>query len=151
MIFSRKEIDINGNEVDLTHLNDSVVLVVNTASACGLTPQLTELQEIYSKYKDKGFVVLGVPSNNFGSQEPLANEEITQVYNEKYSVDFPLLAKTNVVEGEINPLFQTLIEQTGNKPEWNFSKYLVNRGKDVIYYAPTSSYTDVEKGIEVFL
>ena len=150
MIFS-KEVDINGNETDLSNLNDTVVLVVNTASACGLTPQLGDLEQLYAKYKDKGVVVLGVPSNNFGSQEPLSNEEIVKVYNEKYSVTFPLLAKTDVLEGNVNPLFQTLVEQTGNKPEWNFSKYLVVRGKEVIYFTPQTSVEEVSKKIEEIL
>ena len=150
MIFS-KEVDINGNETDLSNLNNTVVLVVNTASACGLTPQLGDLEQLYAKYKDKGVVVLGVPSNNFGSQEPLSNEEIVKVYNEKYSVTFPLLAKTDVLEGNVNPLFQTLVEQTGNKPEWNFSKYLVVRGKEVIYFTPQTSVEEVSKKIEEIL
>lgn len=150
MIFS-KEVDINGNKTDLSNLNDTVVLVVNTASACGLTPQLGDLEQLYAKYKDKGVVVLGVPSNNFGSQEPLSNEEIVKVYNEKYSVTFPLLAKTDVLEGNVNPLFQTLVEQTGNKPEWNFSKYLVVRGKEVIYFTPQTSVEEVSKKIEEIL
>ena len=150
MIFS-KEVDINSNKTDLSNLNDTVVLVVNTASACGLTPQLGDLEQLYAKYKDKGVVVLGVPSNNFGSQEPLSNEEIVKVYNEKYSVTFPLLAKTDVLEGNVNPLFQTLVEQTGNKPEWNFSKYLVVRGKEVIYFTPQTSVEEVSKKIEEIL
>ena len=150
MIFS-KEVDINSNKTDLSNLNDTVVLVVNTASACGLTPQLGDLEQLYAKYKDKGVVVLGVPSNNFGSQEPLSNEEIVKVYNEKYSVTFPLLAKTDVLEGNVNLLFKTLVEQTGNKPEWNFSKYLVVRGNEVIYFNPQTSVEEVSKKIEEIL
>jgi glutathione peroxidase len=150
-IFDRNVIDINGNQTDLSSLNDKVVLVVNTASKCGLTKQLAGLEELYQRYKDRGFEVIGFPSNNFGDQEPLSNPEILKYYSNEYNVTFQLTEKTDVIEGNIHPLYEELFEKTGKRPEWNFSKYLVNRGRDVVYFEPTQGVDDVVARIEAAL
>jgi glutathione peroxidase len=103
-----------------------VVVVVNTASYCGFTPQYKSLEALYDKYKDKGLVVLGFPSNDF-SQEPGNNQKIADFCENTYGVKFPMFSKTTVRGGDASPLFKQLTAQTGQKPRWNFHKYLVSR------------------------
>jgi glutathione peroxidase len=106
-----------------------VVLVVNTASECGYTPQYDGLEALYRKYRDRGLVVLGFPSNDFGGQEPGSNREIAAFCVNQYAIDFPMFAKTEL---GTNPLYAELARATGAKPRWNFHKYLVDRsGKQV--------------------
>src|SRR6266850_386593 len=106
-----------------------VVLVVNTASECGYTPQYEGLEALYRKYKARGLVVLGFPMNDFGSQEPGSNKEISQFCVNQYAIDFPMFAKTEL---RSNPLYADLQKSTGESPRWNFHKYLVDRsGKRV--------------------
>ncbi|MBX7149701.1 glutathione peroxidase [bacterium] len=118
--------DINGREVDLAQYQGKVVLAVNTASACGFTPQYKNLEEIHQKYKGKGLVVLGFPSNDFGAQEPGSNEEVKSFCEKNFGVTFQLFSKTSVKEGGDNALFQTLGKTTKQFPAWNFSKYLID-------------------------
>ena len=101
-----------------------VVLVVNTASQCGYTPQYEGLEALYRKYKPRGLVVLGFPSNDFGGQEPGSNNEIAAFCVNQYAIDFPMFAKTELRK---NPLFADLLKATGQAPRWNFHKYLVDR------------------------
>ncbi len=101
-----------------------VLLVVNTASQCGYTPQYEGLEALYRKYKARGLVVLGFPSNDFGGQEPGSNKEIAAFCINQYAVDFPMFAKTEL---KTNPLYMELAEATGVAPRWNFHKYLVDR------------------------
>jgi len=101
-----------------------VVLVVNTASQCGYTPQYEGLEALYRKYKAKGLVVLGFPSNDFGGQEPGSNKEISTFCVNQYAIDFPMFAKTEL---KANPLYADLVKSTGDAPRWNFHKYLVDR------------------------
>ena len=101
-----------------------VVLVVNTASQCGYTPQYDGLEALYRKYKAKGLVVLGFPSNDFGGQEPGSNKEISTFCVNQYAIDFPMFAKTQL---KANPLYADLVKSTGDAPRWNFHKYLVDR------------------------
>jgi len=103
----------------------SVLLVVNTASECGYTPQYEGLEALYRKYKARGLVVLGFPSNDFGGQEPGSNKEISQFCVNQYAIDFPMFAKTDL---QANPLYRDLTKATGQAPKWNFHKYLVDRG-----------------------
>lgn len=147
-IFSRSMKDVDGIMTDLSYLNDKVVLVVNTASQCGLTKQLEGLQYLYQKYKSRGFEVIAFPSNNFGNQEPLDNENIAKVYRNTYGVKYPIMSKINVIEDEIDPIYIKLFEETGYKPEWNFAKYLVNRGKEVIFFPSKAIVDEVEPKIE---
>ena len=106
-----------------------VVLVVNTASQCGYTPQYEGLETLYRKYKDRGLVVLGFPANDFGSQEPGSNKEISEFCVNQYAIDFPMFAKIDLKK---NPLYADLTKATGTAPRWNFHKYLIDRsGKQV--------------------
>src|SRR5437667_9739918 len=101
-----------------------VLLVVNTASQCGYTPQYEGLEALYRKYKAKGLVVLGFPSNEFGGQEPGSNKEIASFCVNQYAVDFPMFAKTELKR---NPLYADLAKASGKSPQWNFHKYLIGR------------------------
>jgi glutathione peroxidase len=101
-----------------------VVLIVNTASECGYTPQYEGLEALYRKYRSRGLVVLGFPSNDFGGQEPGSNKEIASFCINQYAVDFPMFAKTAL---RANPLYQELARASGQAPRWNFHKYLVDR------------------------
>ncbi len=104
-----------------------VLLVVNTASQCGYTPQYEGLEKLYEKYKGKGLVVLGFPSNDFGGQEPGSNKEIAKFCEANYGVSFPMFTKTSVASGSVNPFYEKLTKATGTRPAWNFHKYLVDR------------------------
>jgi glutathione peroxidase len=104
-----------------------VLLVVNTASQCGYTPQYEGLEKLYEKYKGRGLVVLGFPSNDFGGQEPGSNQEIARFCEANYGVSFPMFAKTSVTKGPVNPFYEKLMKATGARPGWNFHKYLVDR------------------------
>ena len=101
-----------------------VLLVVNTASECGYTPQYEGLEKLYGKYKDRGLVVLGFPMNDFGGQEPGSNKKIAEFCVNQYAIDFPMFAKTELRK---NPLYADLLKATGTAPRWNFHKYLVDR------------------------
>ena len=101
-----------------------VLLVVNTASQCGYTPQYDGLEALYRKYKAKGLVVMGFPMNDFGGQEPGSNKEISTFCVNEYAIDFPMFAKTEL---KANPLYADLVKTTGEAPKWNFHKYLVDR------------------------
>ena len=104
-----------------------VLLVVNTASECGYTPQYEGLEKLYRRYKDRGLVVLGFPSNDFGGQEPGSNKEIAKFCEVNYGVSFPMFTKTSVARGSANPFYEKLAQATGSRPGWNFHKYLVDR------------------------
>jgi glutathione peroxidase len=129
--------DIDGKDVDLAKFKGKVLLIVNTASQCGYTPQYKDLQAIYEKYKDQGFEVLAFPANEFGSQEPGDNQQIKEFCSTHYKVGFPLFSKI-VVKGEgIHPLYAFLTSEETNpkfagKIPWNFTKFLANRKGEVI-------------------
>ena len=140
---------------NLCQYQGKVILVVNTASFCGFTSQYEGLEKIYAKYKDKGFVVLGFPSNDFGQQEPGSNKEIADFCKNTYDVKFPMFGKSSVSGNNPNPLFKMLIAKTGTTPKWNFYKYLIDRKGNVVdsfgsVTKPTSnSITDqIEKLLE---
>ena len=113
--------------ISLCQFSGKVVLIVNTASECGYTPQYEGLERLYRRYRDKGLVVLGFPANDFGGQEPGSNKEIAQFCRVNYGITFPVFAKTSVVGSQANPLFRELAAKTGKPPRWNFHKYLLNR------------------------
>jgi len=117
---------------NLCQYQGKVLLVVNTASYCGFTGQYEDLEKIYAKYKDQGFVVLGFPSNDFGQQEPGSNKEIADFCKNTYDVKFPMFAKSSVSGTSANPLFKMLIAKTGTTPKWNFYKYLIDRNGNVV-------------------
>jgi glutathione peroxidase len=113
----------------LCEYSGKVVLVVNTASQCGYTPQYDGLEALYKKYRGRGLVVLGFPMNDFGGQEPGSNQQIAEFCVNQYAIDFPMFAKTDLAK---NPLYRDLASATGQRPKWNFHKYLVDRsGKRV--------------------
>jgi glutathione peroxidase len=120
--------DIDGKPFPLAELKGKVVLIVNVASRCGYTPQYTGLEALYEKYKDEGFVIVGVPANNFGAQEPGTNEEIKTFCSRKYNVSFPMMAKVSVRGDDITPLYKYLTAAKGGDVKWNFTKFLI--GKD---------------------
>jgi glutathione peroxidase len=127
---------IDGQPVSLAQFKGQVVLIVNVASRCGFTPQYAGLEALYEKYKDRGFVVLGFPANNFLWQEPGTNEEIKSFCTLKYHVTFPMFAKVSVKGSDKTPLYQFLTDKkanpsTGGGIRWNFTKFLVDRNGKV--------------------
>lgn len=119
---------IDEGEINLADYAGKTVLVVNTASACGLTPQYTGLQKLWQAYQDKGLVVLGVPSNDFGKQEPGSEAEIIEFCATNYDVNFPMTAKQVVIGGDAHPFYQWAVSEAGEDaaPKWNFHKYLIS-------------------------
>lgn len=149
-IYDFKVEDIDGKSVDLASFKGKKVMIVNTASKCGLTPQFEELEKLYNLYKASGFVVIGFPTNDFMSQDPGSNEEIKAFCTKNYGVSFPMMAKIKVKGDEKHPLYQFLTqkEKNGledNKVQWNFQKYLINEsGKLVKVIRPNTSPLDEE-------
>ena len=136
-VLDHKMKDIDGKEVDLAKYKGKVVLMVNVASKCGLTPQYKQLVEVQKKYKDKGFVVIGFPANNFKKQEPGTNLEIKQFCSEKYNVNFPIFSKISVQGEDKAPLYKELTSKKANgdfggEIPWNFTKFLVGKDGKVI-------------------
>ena len=125
---------------NLCQYQGKVIMVVNTASFCGFTSQYEGLEKVYARYKDKGFVILGFPSNDFGQQEPGSNKEIAEFCKNTYDVKFPMFAKSSVSGKDANPLFKMLISKTGTSPKWNFYKYLIDRNGNIV-----ESYNSLSK------
>jgi glutathione peroxidase len=131
-LLDRKMDNILDQPQSLCEYAGKVVLVVNTASQCGYTPQYDGLEALYRKYRERGLVVLGFPSNDFGGQEPGSNKEIAAFCVNQYAIDFPMFAKTELKK---NPLYAELSKATGAAPRWNFHKYLIDRsGKQVLSF-----------------
>lgn len=135
-VYAMKVNDVSGKSVDLGAYKGKVTLIVNTASKCGYTGQYADLEKLYEQYKDKGFAVLGFPSNDFGGQEPGSNAEIKSFCELNYKVKFPLFSKGPVKGPEKQPLYKVLTEESGEsfKGEvgWNFEKFLVDKSGKVI-------------------
>lgn len=130
-IYDYKVKTLSGETFDFSSLKGKKIMIVNTASKCGYTPQYEQLEEIYKVYKDKGFVVIGFPSNDFMKQEPGSNVEIAEFCKKNYGVTFPMMDKINVKGKEIAPIYSFLTTKSMNKLEdndvkWNFQKYLIN-------------------------
>ncbi len=148
---------LKGNEIPLSEYREYVMLIVNTASKCGFTPQYEELEQLYNEYKDKKFIVLGFPCNQFGNQEPGSEEEISEFCQVNYGVTFPMFAKVDVNGEDTHPLFEYLKEQAtgllGSKAvKWNFTKFLVNRNGEVVdRIASTTSPLKMKSDIEALL
>jgi glutathione peroxidase len=131
-LLDRKMDTIHDKPQSLCEYAGKVVLIVNTASECGYTPQYEGLEALYRKYRDRGLVVLGFPSNDFGGQEPGSNQEIAAFCVNQYAIDFPMFAKTELKK---NPLYAELAKASGAAPRWNFHKYLVDRsGRQVLSF-----------------
>ncbi len=131
-IYDFKVTTISGDTLDLASLQGLKVLIVNTASKCGLTPQYEELETLYQKYKNQDFVIIGFPANDFGKQEPGSNEEIRSFCQLNYGVSFPMMAKISVKAPNQHPLYQYLTQKSqngfsDNEVKWNFQKYLIGR------------------------
>lgn len=145
----------DGKDVALANYRGQVVLVVNTATGCGLAGQFGELQKLYETYKDKGFVVLAVPSNDFGGQEPLEAAQVIEKTGKDYGVTYPFTAKTVVSGDQAHPFYQWAAAQgkggfLTNKPRWNFHKYLVGaNGELLASYASTTSPLDKDVAAEI--
>jgi glutathione peroxidase len=136
----RKRVLAGDQEVHLCEAyRDKVVLIVNTASKCAFTSQYEGLEELYSRYRDEGLVVLGFPSNDFGGQEPGTEQQIQEFCRLTYSVNFPMFEKTHARKGKADPLYQKLAELAGEYPKWNFHKYVI--GRDGRLAASYSSFT----------
>ena len=129
---------LDGSDQDLSEFEGQVVLVVNTASKCGLTPQYEGLQRLYDEKNEAGFTVLGFPANDFFEQEPGGEDEIAEFCQVNYGVSFPMFAKTSVKGDDANPLFATLTELS-EEPEWNFAKYLIGRDGKLVSKFPAQT------------
>jgi glutathione peroxidase len=155
--FTMKSID--GQPVSLKSYSGKVVLLVNVASKCGFTPQYAGLEALYEKYKDRGFVIVGVPANNFAQQEPGTDDEIKKFCSNKYNVSFPMMSKVSVLGDDETPLYRFLTDkeqnpQIGGDIKWNFTKFLFDRnGKAVARFEPkvTPDSPEVQAAIEAAL
>ncbi len=135
-IYQFKVKDLSDDEFDFASLKGKKILIVNTASKCGLTPQYKDLEAIYEKYKDKNFVIIGFPANNFGQQEPGTNDEIGAFCQKNYGVTFPMMSKVSVKGSDMCELYQFLTQKSRNglqdsQVEWNFQKYLINENGEL--------------------
>ena len=124
--------DIDHQEISLEKFKGKTLLIVNVASRCGFTPQYTGLQNLYEKYKDKGFEILAFPCNQFGSQEKGTNDEIKEFCSSEYNVSFTLFDKIEVIGDNASPLFKKLTQDAGREIQWNFTKYLINKDGDFV-------------------
>ncbi len=143
----------NGDQVELSSYKDKVLLVVNTASKCGFTPQYKGLQSLYEKYKDRGLVILGFPCDQFAHQEPGDDQEIASFCERNFGVTFPLMGKVEVNGSGTHPVFSFLRKQApgaiGDSVKWNFTKFLVAKdGSSVTRFAPTTEPEKLEADIE---
>ncbi|MBQ7194385.1 MAG: glutathione peroxidase [Bacteroidales bacterium] len=177
-VYDYKTLSNKGAEVDLAQYKGKVLMIVNTASKCGFTPQYDGLEELYQKYKDQGLVIIGFPCDQFAGQEPGTNDEIEEFCRLNHGVTFPLMAKTDVNGANAEPVFEFLKAQApaeeykGFKAKathkmlkgisksfekdsdilWNFTKFLIGRdGTTVKRYAPTTTPKDIEKDLESML
>lgn len=156
-IYDFTALSIDGKPADLASQRGKVLLIVNTASACGFTPQFAGLEELWKTYGVRGLVVVGFPSNQFGAQDPGANEEIASFCQLNYGVSFPMMAKVDVNGDDAHPLWKWLTAEApgllGTKAvKWNFTKFLVGRDGQVIKrYAPTDTPASMKADIEAAL
>ncbi len=149
-------IEINGQEISMKDYKGKVVLIVNTASKCGLTPQFKDLEALYKEYKDREFEILGFPSNQFANQDPGSNEEINQFCQLNYGVTFTMFEKINVNGTDSHPLYKYLKSQAkgilNNEIKWNFTKFLIDADGNVIKrYSPKKSPLKIKNDIEKLL
>ncbi|QBZ98642.1 glutathione peroxidase [Flavobacterium sangjuense] len=136
-IYQFKVKDLYGKEFDFASLKGKKILIVNTASECGLTPQYKDLEAIYKKYKDLNFVIVGFPANNFGAQEPGSNEQIAKFCEMNYGVTFPMMSKVSVKGNDMDDVYKFLTQKSKNglqdsEVEWNFQKYLINEQGELV-------------------
>ncbi|MDO9635077.1 MAG: glutathione peroxidase [Paludibacter sp.] len=152
-----KALSLQGKEVGMDAYKGKVIIVVNTASKCGLTPQFEGLEKLYKDYKDKGLVILGFPCNQFANQEPGSEKEIEAGCMINYGVTFPMFSKIDVNGANAHPIYQYLKSELkggilGNNIKWNFAKFMLDKnGKPFKRYAPTTSPEKLRKDIEKLL
>ena len=156
-VYDFEALSIEGKPAPLSTQRGKVLLIVNTASRCGFTPQFAGLQSLWNEYRDRGLVVVGFPSNEFGGQDPGTNDEIQSFCSLNYGVDFPMMAKVEVNGGSAHPLWKWLTSEApgllGTQAiKWNFTKFLVGRdGRVIKRYAPTDSPESLRQDIEAAL
>lgn len=155
-IYDYKALTSKGKELDFKELEGKVLLIVNTASKCGLTPQFEGLEKLHETYKDQGLVVIGFPCNQFAHQDPGSDEEISGFCQLNYGVTFQIMKKVDVNGSEADPIFKYLKAKTGgwfgSAIKWNFTKFLISRdGKTVKRYAPVTKPEKMEKDIRKML
>lgn len=149
-IYQFKVEDLSGDTFDFASLKGKKIMIVNTASKCGLTPQYKDLEAVYKEYKDKGFVIVGFPANNFASQEPGTAKEIETFCQQNYGVTFPMMNKVSVKGSDMCEVYKFLTEKSRNglqdsEVEWNFQKYLINeKGELVKVIKPKTLVTEPE-------
>ncbi len=149
-LYDFKASTLGGDPFDLKSLKGKKVLVVNTASKCGLTPQYATLQKLYDTYKDRNFVIIGFPANNFNSQEPGTNSEIKEFCTKNYGVTFPMMSKISVKGEDIDPLYKWLTSKALNgvvdaEVQWNFQKFMINEQGQLVDFASPRDKPDSEK------
>lgn len=147
--YNLKATSLKGELVEMDTFKDKTILVVNTASKCGLTPQFEGLEELYKKYKDKGLVILGFPCNQFGNQEPGDEKSISEGCLINYGVTFPMFSKIEVNGDNTHPIYKYLKNELGgflsSKIKWNFTKFLIDaKGKPVKRFSPTTKPQKIE-------
>ena len=156
-VYDFEALSIEGKTASLATQRGKVLLIVNTASACGFTPQFGGLETLWKTYRDRGLVVLGFPSNEFGKQDPGSNDEIASFCEMNYGVSFPMMEKVEVNGAQAHPLFKWLTKEApgllgSSGIKWNFTKFLVGRdGKVLKRYAPTDKPESITKDIEAAL
>ena len=156
-IYDFEALSIDGKPAQLSTQRGKVLLIVNTASECGFTPQFAGLETLWKEYADKGLVVVGFPCNQFGAQDPGANEDIASFCQVNYGVSFPMMAKVDVNGAGAHPLWKWLTKEApglfgSQAVKWNFTKFLVGRdGKVIKRYAPTDSPQSMRRDIEAAL
>ena len=141
---------LDGSEFDFSSLNGKRILIVNTASKCGFTPQYDDLQKLFEEYKDRNFIIIGFPSNNFMSQEPGSNEEIAEFCRVNYGVTFPMMSKSSVKGKDQNEVYAWLTQKEKNgvsdaKVKWNFNKFLIDENGHWVAWYPSSVKPDDER------
>lgn len=156
MFYDYKVKNISGEDVSMSDYKGKVVLIVNTASKCGFTKQYEGLEELYEKYKDQGFVILGFPCNQFGAQEPGGNAEIKNFCTSTFSVTFPMMSKIDVNGDDADPLYKFLKKEKGgilgDNIKWNFTKFLIDREGNVVdRFASQKTPKALEKEVEKLL
>jgi len=136
-IYQFKMTDLYGKDFDFSSLKGKKIMVVNTASKCGFTPQYKDLEKLYKTYKDKDFIIVGFPANNFGKQEPGTDTEIAEFCKQNFGVSFPMMTKTSVKGSDMNPVYKFLTQASKNgfkdsEVAWNFQKYLIDEKGHVV-------------------
>ncbi len=153
VLYDFKATSLDGQAFDLSSLKGKKVMIVNTASKCGLTPQYAKLEKLYEQYKDQNFVIIGFPANNFASQEPGTNSEIKAFCTKNYGVTFPMMSKISVKGTDIDPLYNWLTSKAENgvldaPVQWNFQKFLINEKGQLADVAWPKELPDEEKIIK---